>query len=344
MSGSVTPPPGYQVRRAWPHRDEVVVEAIDADGLVCPGRCTAGRTRICASGTDPRLPGLSEVVSEAGGPSHVVGHRRGRRAVVRDGRRWIKVMRQASLQPAADRHRAIQSAVAGSRVRVPELVSVERRLGAIVVGHLDGVAMLEAADPVAAAGSVRRTMLEWWRLATPLDLPVHDAQAERAVLASWAMAAARHQVIPVELRPAFAAATASADAALATLGPRRAVLSHRDLHDAQILVDGRQVGMLDLDTAARADPALDLGNLLAHVDLAARAGRLDSATSDAVGDVLAGALAGPGDRRAVSVYRAASRARLVAVHAFRPATAAAAFRLLDMNPSSAGGHPSARRR
>jgi hypothetical protein len=48
---------------------------------------------------------------------------------------------------------------------------------------------------------------------------------------------------------------------------------HRDLTDARILI-GDRVGLIGLDYAALGPPELDVGNLLAHVDLLAlRSGR-----------------------------------------------------------------------
>jgi hypothetical protein len=40
---------------------------------------------------------------------------------------------------------------------------------------------------------------------------------------------------------------------------------HRDFYTDQAIVDGRRVYLLDFDLCCRADPALDLGNLLGHI-------------------------------------------------------------------------------
>ncbi|WP_396134697.1 phosphotransferase [Cellulomonas sp. ATA003] len=43
---------------------------------------------------------------------------------------------------------------------------------------------------------------------------------------------------------------------------------HRDLHDKQLLVDGSGgIGLLDFDLAAAGEAALDLANLLVHLEL-----------------------------------------------------------------------------
>jgi len=41
---------------------------------------------------------------------------------------------------------------------------------------------------------------------------------------------------------------------------------HRDFHDKQILISAKGTVLLDLDTLTLGDPALDVGNYLAHVD------------------------------------------------------------------------------
>jgi aminoglycoside phosphotransferase (APT) family kinase protein len=44
---------------------------------------------------------------------------------------------------------------------------------------------------------------------------------------------------------------------------------HRDLYEEQVLV-GERVGLIDIDDAALGPPELDVGNLLAHVELLER--------------------------------------------------------------------------
>ena len=49
---------------------------------------------------------------------------------------------------------------------------------------------------------------------------------------------------------------------------------HGDFYAKQVLLDGRRVGIIDLDQAARGDPAFDLGRFIAHVGRAALRDRL----------------------------------------------------------------------
>ena len=53
--------------------------------------------------------------------------------------------------------------------------------------------------------------------------------------------------------------------ARAAVPGQRSVLAHRDLHDGQFLVDGGTIALLDFDLLARAEPELDVANLLEHV-------------------------------------------------------------------------------
>ena len=90
-------------------------------------------------------------------------------------------------------------------------------------------------------------------------------------------------------------------------------LLHRDLHDGQILLapDGT-IGLLDADTLARGEPALDLGNLVAHLE---RFAPDPAAATDALLD----GYDPPADTaRRLGAYTDAARLRLDCVYAFRP--------------------------
>jgi aminoglycoside phosphotransferase (APT) family kinase protein len=45
---------------------------------------------------------------------------------------------------------------------------------------------------------------------------------------------------------------------------------HRDFYDKQVLIGEKRVTLVDVDTLAWGDPALDLGNFLAHLYLRSR--------------------------------------------------------------------------
>ncbi len=50
-----------------------------------------------------------------------------------------------------------------------------------------------------------------------------------------------------------------------SLGPGEARPIHRDFHPAQVLVDGGRLWLIDLDLFSLGEPAIDVGNFLAHI-------------------------------------------------------------------------------
>ena len=112
----------------------------------------------------------------------------------------------------------------------------------------------------------------------------------------------------------------------------RTGLLHRDLHDKQVLIaDGaHRPGLLDLDTAAWGEPALDVANLLAHLDLRVRQDLLTPWRAGAAREAFVGALAHDRQTRdRVEAYLVAARLRLSAVYALRPRWQAMARGLFD---------------
>ena len=97
------------------------------------------------------------------------------------------------------------------------------------------------------------------------------------------------------------------------------VVSHADLHDGQLLWDGTSLGVIDLDGARMAEPALDLMNLRAHAELHHLRGPLSAHSLDVViGHIDDVASRMPTTRARLEAYLQASRLRLIFVHSFRP--------------------------
>jgi aminoglycoside phosphotransferase (APT) family kinase protein len=145
----------------------------------------------------------------------------------------------------------------------------------------------------------------------------HGPDAEARVLWMWVGRVPRYAASLA--RPTSEAAAVVADA----LRPERPVPlapAHRDLHDKQIFLDGGpSIGLLDFDTLAAAEPALDVANLLVHLELRALQGECDP---DWARRMAEGLLEGygtkwPGKDR-LSAYADATRVRLACVYAFRP--------------------------
>lgn len=323
--------PGHRVRRAWPTGTDddaaVLLELDGPDGRVVAGDWRPGG-RVRLHRDDDRLPGLAPLVAAG---ARVIGHRWGRRAVLHHRGRFVKVLRPARLDAAVTRHRAVAALLPGGPEApvVAPIVAVDRVLGTVTFAALPGQAVLTrpgpVADPVRRAVAAALGALASVPAAPDGDLPVHRAADEQAVLARWVALADRFDAVPPAQQAAHRRLVDHAADRLAALPPAADRLVHRDLHDGQLLVASgpNPVGLLDLDTAGRGDAALDVGNLLAHLRLVrADAGPLVDATRP-------GAESAAGWTTRVEAYAAATRARLVAVHAFRPAGAAVANALLD---------------
>jgi Ser/Thr protein kinase RdoA (MazF antagonist) len=147
--------------------------------------------------------------------------------------------------------------------RTPEVLHVDPGRRMLVLSEVNGTPLREAivTGDLAACARAGRALAGWhraWRGASPDALAPHTMEDEERTLLSWAEAAP----------PAIAGAVPSA------LPPLRGEWScttvvHRDLYEEQVLL-GNRVGLIDLDDAALGPPELDVGNLIAHVQLLER--------------------------------------------------------------------------
>lgn len=300
------------VRRAWPGRaGELTFESGDDLGRLRAGRVTPdGRSELVPYAADPRLPGL-----RPDAPGRLVVHRLGRRAVVLGERQASKFVRPGRAAAIAEASSLIAEACGRAGIRAARvLASSDSRIDFAL---LPGRTLHELGD-AGAAGWERFAEL-WPRLARSepwAGMPVHDARDEAGVLRRWLGLARDFDALDEPRRMERAV-----DRACGTLldGEGTLVIAHRDLHDKQILWDGAQLGLLDLDTAAMAEASLDLANLLAHLELRHAQGLLPAAARErAVGllERAAGGLPVRPDRLACHLL--AARLRIAMVYAFRP--------------------------
>jgi Ser/Thr protein kinase RdoA (MazF antagonist) len=200
---------------------------------------------------------------------HLLKHKPGRRLTLaargRRGRAVVKVYGSERAAVVAARVGAL--AAGPPEPAVPHVLLVDPELHLVVLSWLPGTTLRRAllvGDGRACrrAGAVLGAWHRSWWGAVPEPLTPHSTKHELEIL----HAAARRSTWG-----GAQAAVAPAEDLTKPWEPRTVV--HRDLYEEQLLLD-RRVGLIDLDDAALGPPELDLGNLVAHVELLAlRSGR-----------------------------------------------------------------------
>lgn len=335
--------------RAHPRRDRLHLDLLGADGrrviaqwlpdagaamqvAARTGAASGGQVRLLSGhlvlqhgGADSRLPALARLVADG---AELVVHRPERRAVVRAGAgeevAFTKVVRP---RRTADLVRRMEQAAAVPGVRAPRVVASDAATGTVRMSTLPGRTLHDLlTDEVPertarAVGAAVRTLHDAGEAG---EVASHDLDAEVETTRTLLDLARSHRALEPRLVAALERDAARAASRIVSAGPVGELsLLHRDLHDKQLLVeesgDGPRVGMLDVDTLGAGDPALDLGNLLAHLDLRVRQDWAAAGTAAAVEDALLAGYA-PGERTlaAAAGYRELTRARLCALYAFRP--------------------------
>lgn len=316
------------IARAWPDKvrdlPRVAVEGRDAQGVLRAGRLdTAGAATVLPAGSDPRLPALERVAARG----ELVVHRAGKRAVVaipdrNQPEEYVKVVRpgQAGALARAAEHGATVAAAVG--LAAPQVIRHDDDTLTMTV--LAGRPVHELSGQPGWEGLWRQWAQAWQALqaADPADLletalPVHGANAEAGVLRTWQRRCAQTGLLDGTEWPTRMLQVADD---LATAGdPARLVITHRDLHDKQLLSSADGLGVLDFDTVGLAAPELDLANLAVHASLR----RAQGLWSDAARDAAVAAArevaghAGVADERWNRASRA-TVARLAGVYAHRP--------------------------
>jgi Ser/Thr protein kinase RdoA (MazF antagonist) len=236
---------------------------------------------------------------------HKPGRRRTMRASGPAGSAIVKVYASERAPVVASRVAALASGPCEPELPRVLLVDPARRL--VVLTDVRGAPFREAvlAGDAAACAGVGRALGVWhgfWQGRAPRALRPHTVGRELEILEARADAA------PSAVRIAVRAAARS----LADEWPCSTVV-HRDLYEDQILV-GDRAALIDLDDAAVGPPELDVGNLLAHLELLeARSGRALAPMLDAV---LAGYArsGGPLDDELLARCRRLALLRLACIH------------------------------
>jgi len=147
---------------------------------------------------------------------------------------------------------------------IPAVLGCDPADHTVVLSDVDGTPFSGRLDAAAEVGRALGAWHGWWEGRAPAPLQPHTAEREFEVLDQWRSRA--------EPGPAKAAAAVRDQLGGVSWAPSTVV--HRDLYEEQILV-GPVVGLIDLDDVAVGPPELDLGNLLAHLDLLGRRRSVD---------------------------------------------------------------------
>jgi Ser/Thr protein kinase RdoA (MazF antagonist) len=146
---------------------------------------------------------------------------------------------------------------------VPVVLHLDSELHLLVLSEVLGPPLRDPLleGDLATCSRVGAALGAWhaaWEGIAPIPLQRHTIEREFEILRSRAQAAS----------PQVATALADVLSRLPTRW-RCSTVVHRDLYEEQVLV-GDRVGLIDLDDAALGPPELDVGNLLAHVELLER--------------------------------------------------------------------------
>ncbi|WP_139722482.1 hypothetical protein [Serinicoccus chungangensis] len=306
------------IGRAWPAgvrdgRARVAVEGLDERGRLRAGTLgTGGEVTLLPHGEDPRLPALA---AEARTGSLLV-HRAGRRAVVHRADGYLKVVRPGraeGLVEASVRGAAVARAAGFAAADVLDSTD-----GAVLTTTLHGIPV----QRLASDGSWPDVWAAWtagwerWQQLPTVGLTAHTPAHEAQVLRTWAERVGALDLLAGTPWPERLARTAQE----LDRSPRLDLtVAHRDLHDGQLLWDGERVGVVDLDTVCRAEPALDLANLAVHAGLRRAQGMWSVTAAERVEEAVEEVARESGvPGRRLELARRATVARLAAVYCLRP--------------------------
>lgn len=290
-----------------------------------------GFLKLLPAGEDPKLKALSQVAADG----TVVSHRPSKRAVVRRGTdcspgtcgdtQYVKVVRRGKAPGILDGVRRAQAF--DGPFRTPRILDSDE--STVSFEALSGASLHEPGGFSAEEWELAwAQVLEAWETSIqhpgepPEGTPVHDADAEIAVLRRWAQQA-RPFIRGFEL---LVEAVEAAAHRLEEIPAGPVVPAHRDLHDKQLLWSAEHgPALLDVDTACLAPPALDLANLRAHARWRHRQGVWDEQQAEVVMRAINDTAYRAGvSQDALATYEHSTLLRLSCVYAFRPRYAAEA--------------------
>lgn len=350
----------YTLVRAWPRNvDHMLVEMqlddgsttpptvvgqwfADPEALAAAAQATPAPARVVGpvllqpDGADAQLPALVEVLAEPG--ARLVGHRPGRRAVVQvagsAGNVFVKIVRRPRRAADVVRRGELVQTLVGDEVVVPELVGSDLPRGVVRWGDVGGRTLYDLGASW-SPGQARQAWEQAGHAVAALhgaDVELvddrHEDEDEVAGADRWLRPAVVHGRFDADL---VGQARERVVEALAELPPTPALgVLHRDVHDKQVLLrpDGR-IAMIDVDTLAVGERAVDLANVLVHLELRQAQGLITAEAATAAWSALrTGLIEGATARGEQDVaerawerlpaYALACRLRMAAIYSFRP--------------------------
>ncbi len=220
--------------------------------------------------SDKRLPALPEMVGRwisEGIPVELLAWRLGSRAIFRLGnQQFAKVFRKD--RQVLERWKHLETTAAKHSIQIPQISSWDSQTKTLIVEAAPG----ESLNSIWKSGKWEDSHIEailrilrFLGTTTASDqLPDHTVSDEVDILEK--RNEVFHRILAEPSNGVNPIVTEVIDR-LKQLPPATSVICHRDFHDKQVLVSKDQMTLLDLDLLANSDPALDAGNILAHLRL-----------------------------------------------------------------------------
>ncbi|MCP3915348.1 MAG: phosphotransferase [bacterium] len=268
-----------------------------------------------APAEDDRLPVASRIDAE----TEVLAWRPGRRMVLRSCEGIRKGYRSGRMHAACARQRRAELHL-DNGVGTPVIESSDTQSASWVAREVFGDAVAVTSASAQIFESIGRGLRRVQR--APLDgLGEHGVDEELALLVRAAQRFESVRPVPDGVDRALEDLRRTAVVGQRP-GSQPPVFLHRDLHDGQLLTEDGRVYILDFDIAAAGDPALDLGNLTAHLQLRALqgwCGASQARAEECASALLEGyASTGSGFYGRLSWYQASTFLRLALVYDLRP--------------------------
>jgi hypothetical protein len=215
---------------------------------------------------------------------------------------------------AYQKHASIAQHLQGAAtVRIPTDLYFDVAWGAGFFEELPGVTPQFAGLEADATGRLAGQALAEWRALAPPSSRSWSADDELQGLNSWAV---RLKEYLPDMLPAFLFAFHKVSNQLAALPAVKPSPCHRDFHEGQLLVHHDRCGILDFDTWCNADPALDIGNFLAHIRLWEMRTCTDAKQFESAFVTTASAGQSAGFCKRVATWKCVALLRLAAIYAF----------------------------